>query len=456
MLLNDPIFLFLFLPAALLIYWNVRPGYRPYVILASSLLFVSCNGFHHLGFFLLTTAVNWFLLSRITGRSENVKKHLTVTVAWNVAFLCLFKYYGFINKNVGFVLPNTLPEMNLILPVGISYYTFVMISCAVDASRRLPVKKLSLTEYLNYVSFFPKFICGPITKSVDFGNQITEPVFRNKTGNISSGIAFIIIGLAKKALVADVIARKVNTSLWLSCGTLNFCDAWIAAFAYTLQIYFDFSGYSDMAVGIGRLFGLELPINFNAPYQSKNFREFWKRWHISLSEWLMQYIYIPLGGSRKSAASAYCNILITMLICGIWHGASFTFLMWGAIHGTLLVVFRMFRSCWDAIPPFLARAAMLPLITMTWVYFRAPSIAEGNAMIEAMTGISRFSLAPAAKYEAGFVITLAVGFFYTQFMKDTSEINLELNFQWVVMLTLLGIFSILMTGQKTEFLYLRF
>jgi alginate O-acetyltransferase complex protein AlgI len=452
---TNPLFLFVFLPIAILTYWNVRSVYRSHVILISSLMFIALLSIYDLTLLLITIFVNWIFICKFTTERNN-NKALIVPILWNISFLGLFKYYHFITDNINPILPKDLPNISLILPVGISYYTFVLLAYLIDFYKENLITKPKFIDFVNYISFFPKFISGPITKSDSFGNQLHEKAEIIKPGYAAAGLSLIIIGLSKKILIADVIARNINTSLWLQCESLDFWGAWIAALGYTLQLYFDFSGYSDMAVGIGRLFGFELPINFNAPYQSLNFRDFWRRWHISLSDWLKRYLYISLGGSARSTLRTYFNIFVTMVICGLWHGASWTFVIWGSLHGVMLIFYRIAHRWWDAIPSITARVIMLPLIVMSWVYFRAPSVTEGNAVFKAMFGVAGFDSPATFDYQPDFIIAMAAGIIYTQFFKDTKDLNFTFNSKWIFLLVTMGVFSVLMMDADAEFLYLRF
>jgi D-alanyl-lipoteichoic acid acyltransferase DltB (MBOAT superfamily) len=448
---------FAFLVATLFLYWKVpTERERAIVLFSASMVFYGCYSIYYLGLLVASIAINLVFLRYIWKEQHPVRLIMIIGVFFNLSILALFKYYNFFATNINLLSPFLLPILTLSLPMGISYYTFVIIGYLIDAYRDKKYSRPSLLGFINYITFFPKIISGPITTSRDFYPLVANPPDRLAEYQVSTGISLIIIGLAKKTLIADVIAYGINEPLWTQWKTLQFWDAWLAATGYTLQLYFDFSGYSDMAVGIGMLFGLTLPFNFNSPYQALNFSDFWRRWHITLSNWLATYCYIPLGGSRGSKLTRYRNVLITMSLCGLWHGANWTFIIWGAVHGFLIIIYRLFQSQWDRVPRIAIRIIMFFLIVMSWVFFRAPSVEAGVNIFKSMFGFNGMGSISNLWANKSLLLAMVVGLIYTQFLKDTKEISLAWNWKWAVILSVLAVFGILMMQTKSEFLYLRF
>ncbi len=313
-----------------------------------------------------------------------------LAVVFDLTFLAFFKYADFMLWNVNELFGWSFPLLHIGLPLGISFYTFTQLAFLVDAYRK-QVRDLSPTNYLLFVTYFPHLIAGPILHHATMMPQFAQrKVYQPQTAEITIGLVFFTMGLAKKVLLADSFALWANPIFAASATDthIHFWDAWIGLLTYSLQIYFDFSGYSDMAVGLSKLFGIDIPFNFNSPYKSRSIIEFWKRWHITLSIFLRDYVYIPLGGNRRG--SRYVNLIVTMLIGGLWHGASWTFVVWGGLHGFYLVVNHLWRYvklklAWQ--PSFLTRHCSLPLtfavVLFAWIFFRAESFESAMRLIEA-------------------------------------------------------------------------
>jgi alginate O-acetyltransferase complex protein AlgI len=270
----------------------------------------------------------------------------------------------------------------VILPLGISFYTFHTISYIVDCHRRVIKPTRNFFEFSCYVSLFCQLVAGPIVRFRQIEGDLESLGSADRRAGWSRGWSFFVIGMLKKVLIADSIAAVIDPAL-ANYATLSTAGAWAAMLGYTFQLYFDFSGYSDMAVGLGQLFGLRIPQNFDSPYKAVDPSDFWRRWHISLSTCLRDYLYVPLGGNRRHT---YRNLLLTMLVGGLWHGASWTFLVWGAYHGLLLVAYKRFGARWDALPRALRRTAMLLLVCVGWVFFRATSFEMAGALLAKMFG----------------------------------------------------------------------
>jgi D-alanyl-lipoteichoic acid acyltransferase DltB (MBOAT superfamily) len=343
----------------------------------------------------LSVLFNFFVGSRIS-ISRTPKIWLIFGVFCNLACLFYFKYFNFFFdalQDAKFI--HSLPD-RIELPVGISFYTFTQVAYLVDRYR----KKVSENDALNYalfVTFFPHLIAGPILHHAEMMPQFKDRRRSSVVENISSGIPMFAIGLFKKTWIADSVATVAN--LVFSQDHLyqppNFILAWAAALAYALQIYFDFSGYSDMAIGISKMFGIDLPINFNSPYKAKSISDFWRRWHITLSRFLRDYLYIPLGGNRRGTTRRYVNLFLTMVLGGFWHGAGWTFILWGALHGAYLIIEQLWsvardRAKMPKCPLWLAQGLTLLAVVFAWVPFRASNLRSTILSWEGMLGFGGF------------------------------------------------------------------
>lgn len=298
---------------------------------------------------------------------------LILSVIFNIGLLIVFKYTGFIVENINTIFGKIiLPNPNISLPIGISFFTFQAMSYVFDVYRKETPVNRNVLDVALYISFFPQLIAGPIVRYHDINEQIKNRT--HSTAKFASGVSRFVIGLSKKVLIANVMAKLCDTVYGLPHESLTIALAWFGAFAYMLQIYFDFSGYSDMAIGLAKLFGFELLENFNYPYISRSIREFWKRWHISLSTWFRDYLYIPLGGNRKGLVHTYINQIVVMLLCGLWHGANWTFVVWGIYHALLQMLEKtpvgvFLQKLWRP----LQHIYVIFTVLIGWVFFRAES-----------------------------------------------------------------------------------
>ncbi len=409
MLFNSYTFLLVFLPIALLGWHALRRA--PFRVVLGWLVMVSFvfygvwnpdpNGPWSPKYLLLilgSCTANYYL-----GRSLSALKHsrpgkllLTAAVTANLALLGYFKYAGFlagITKSLtGW--PTTVPE--IVLPLAISFFTFLQIAYLVDAYRG-ETEEYHFTDYLLFVTFFPHLIAGPLIH-----HREMMPQFRKRHHgwhrDFPVALGIFLCGLFKKVVIADNLARIATPVFGLAAADgrdPTMAEAWVGAVAYALQLYFDFSGYSDMALGAARLFGIRFPLNFHSPYKADSIVEFWRRWHMTLSRFLRDYLYIPLGGNRKGPSRRYVNLFLTMLFGGIWHGAGWTFVMWGALHGTYLCANHAWlglrkKLAWPALPKPLAIAVTFLAVLVGWVYFRAHDFASANRMLASMAGLNGF------------------------------------------------------------------
>lgn len=389
MLFNSYVFVLFFLPFVILGYYGInRTGkYR-----CSSLFLLSCS----LWFYAYTN-VSWLpviigsillnylfyvLLKRGQAESESLvarKIILAVAVSANLGILFYLKYYNFFVDSLNLFFGMNLTIKNILLPMGISFMVFQQIAFAVDTYRG-EITECGLLEYAVFVTFFPHLLSGPIIRHSDF-----FPLFRDEKrkrvdwDRMSAGIYMFAMGMGKKVLLADVFGRAVNAGYDM-LPELNTVSAWFVSFAYTLQIYFDFSGYTDMAIGISRMLNLDLPANFNSPYKAKTIIEFWDRWHMTLTGFFTRYLYIPLGGSRKGKMRTWMNTMIVFLCSGLWHGAGWTYICWGFLHGIFLIVTKRFRSRIEKLPGAINRVVTLLFVNMTWILFRAESFGTARVM----------------------------------------------------------------------------
>ncbi|MDD4287431.1 MAG: MBOAT family protein [Candidatus Peribacteraceae bacterium] len=404
MAFDSPQFLFGFLPAVLLVILVLQ--YTGKLRLATQVLIVASLVFY--GWWkpaTLLVLLGSVLFNYLCGLALIQKRNralLAFAITGNVLLLGYFKYLNFFADTLRSLGAGHLPAVSVMLPLGISFFTFTQIAYLVDTYRGV-TRERNLLNYVLFVTFFPNLLAGPITHHADLLPQFKTAPGRAISRNVAVGLTVLIIGLCKKVLLADTVGAYANLVFNAAASTSpSFADAWMGALAYSFQLYFDFSGYSDMAIGIAHMMGISLPMNFNAPYRSPSIREFWKRWHITLSRFLMTYLYIPLGGSRHGQARTLLNLFLTMLIGGLWHGAGWTFIVWGAWHGGFLVLHRIWLK--TAEYPLLRVAAVpirlcaVPLtflmITVGWVFFRAENIATALTLLKSMAGLHGVAFSP--------------------------------------------------------------
>ncbi len=395
MYFNSLTFLAFYLILVGLVGVNRRAGYRKSVLLVASYVFYGWWDYRFLGLIWISTAVDYVLglLLEAEERPARRRIYLIISLVSNLGILGFFKYCDFFidsaNSVFGF-LGFSVSTLNVLLPVGISFYTFQTLSYTIDVYRgRLPATR-NLLDFALFIGFFPQLVAGPIVRAIDFLPQLCRPI-RLNAENFNVGFQIFLFGLVKKVVFADNLGVYVDT-VYGAPGVFDSPTLICATMAYALQIYFDFSGYSDMAIGLARTFGFTLPQNFNMPYLARNVGDFWHRWHISLSTWLRDYLYIPLGGNRLGEFRTCLNLMITMLLGGLWHGASLNFLLWGALHGVALVVHRTFarivRLEGGVFTQFLGWLATLSVVLLCWVFFRQQDIGLAFQMCAKMAAFS--------------------------------------------------------------------
>jgi alginate O-acetyltransferase complex protein AlgI len=464
MLFNSFIFLLAFLPVTYVVFWLLRSASARYVWLAiTGYVFY---GYWDPRFCLLmafSTAVSYFAgLGMLRWTDPHRRKLcLVIPVVVDLSLLGFFKYANFA-LSTGRDAANlfgwdiNVPHYNIVLPIGISFYTFHTISYIVDSYRGTIKPTRNFFEYAAYVSLFSQLIAGPIVRFRQIEEDLENLGSADRTRWLSLGVRFFVIGLVEKVVVADYLAHFVDPAM-ANYQSLSTLGTWATVLAYTFQLYFDFSGYSTMAVGLGFMFGIRIPQNFNSPYKSLDPSDFWRRWHISLSSCLRDYVYIPLGGNRKGEVNTYLNLFLTMLIGGLWHGANWTFVIWGAYHGVLLAVHRRWGRAWDPLPAVFRQCAMFLLALTGWVLFRATSITMAMHLFRRMFVPTVGAMLP---QRAVLGVLLAVAAWWSMVGPNAFDIDRQITPRprhAVVLAAALGACLAIMAGSgSSPFLYFQF
>lgn len=464
MLFNSLIFILLFLPVTYGVFWSLKSSFARYV-------WLTVTGYVFYGYWdprfcllmLFSTLVSYLaglaLLRSQSPASRRWSAVIPITV--DLLILGFFKYADFVLASLDDVLRfanvGQMPlRLNIPLPIGISFYTFHTISYIIDSYRGAVKPTRNFFEFAAYVSLFSQLVAGPIVRFRQIEEDLERIGAADRLKWFGIGVSFFVFGLTEKVLVADYLADMANP-LWQSPGDLSTTGAWIAALAYTFQLYFDFSGYSTMAVGLGYLFGIRIPQNFNSPYQATNPSDFWRRWHISLSTCMRDYLYFPLGGNRLGPFRTNVNLMLTMLIGGLWHGANWTFVVWGLYHGLLLMAYRATAATWDRVPLSLQRIATFALVLIGWVFFRAESLPDAFEMLSRLflpTDGAGVDLLPRA------IPALAIAALWS--MAGPNAFDWHQGDRWrrawpYLVAFVFGIcFSIILSGRNSPFLYFQF
>ena len=415
MVFSSMVFLCIFLPVVFLLHL-LLPGIRAKngMLLLASLAFYAYGEPVYVILMIASAFVNYLSAILIGKNPAGKKAVMAVNVILNLGVLVLFKYTGFLAESVNTILGTAIPVPSIRLPIGISFFTFQAMSYVIDVYRGVTGAQKNFGKVLLYISFFPQLIAGPIVKYHDIAQEIEN---RTQTvDGVTDGIRRFVVGLSKKVLISNTVGLVADTLFAADVSGLNAAAAWIGAVSYMLQIYFDFSGYSDMAIGLGEMFGFHFKENFNYPYISGSIREFWRRWHMSLSGWFQEYLYIPLGGSRKGKIRTVINKFIVFLCTGIWHGANVTFLFWGLYHGCFLMledIVPAIREQGGKVKSFFQHIYTLLVVLIGFVFFRADSMHQGAAWIKTMfTGFGSNTAAMSLALEQLtplYLVTAAVG-----------------------------------------------
>jgi alginate O-acetyltransferase complex protein AlgI len=392
MVFSSSIFILFFLPAFLLIYYLLPVKFKNYFTLFASILFYSWGAPRFIFVILGTTFLDFHLVQWMSATRTKLHRQLmlSLSVSVNLGLLFYFKYSNFFVENVNAFLSlfgmTGIHWTKLVLPIGISFYTFETITYVVDVYRKIHKPLKNFWDYQLYIILFPKLIAGPIIRYHQLADQITDRSANETIDDKLAGFYRFVLGLAKKVIIANHMGQQADAIFALDYSHLSTSTAWIGILAYTFQIYFDFSGYSDMAIGIARMIGFRFPENFNNPYISQSITEFWRRWHMSLGAWMRNYLYIPLGGNRVSSKwRLYFNLWLVFLASGLWHGASWSFIVWGAYHGLFLVLERIFLlKVFKHIGKFLSTAFTFLVVIIGWVFFRVEALPDAFLYLHRM------------------------------------------------------------------------
>lgn len=456
MVFSSLYFLIFFLPLTLILYFVLPKCCRNTVLLLASLVFYAWGE----PIYILLMVIS-ILLSYLLGLQMESARHKTVylvlSVVLHVAILGFFKYYGFAVESINRWFSLSLPVRKLPLPIGISFYTFQALSYLIDVYRDRVKAQHNILHFSLYITMFPQLIAGPIVQYKDIELQLKDRVIT--TEKFCGGVERFVLGLGKKVLLANTLGQLAGDMQ--AASTPSALGAWLGLFAYTLQIYFDFSGYSDMAIGMGKMFGFSFPENFNYPYIADSIKDFWKRWHISLSSWFKEYVYIPLGGNRVGVLRHMFNIMVVWALTGLWHGASWNFVLWGMYYGVLLILEKyVFDLSLENTPIWIRRIVTLFLVMIGWVWFAFPDLSDAVRYLGALVGRYRLVDANALYALKGYAAQLILGiaaaepFLYKGYRKLTEKCA------FISVLTggVIYILSIafLVSGTYNPFLYFRF
>ena len=474
MVFNSFIFIFLLLPLTLLSYFlfdKISSLVGKIVLIISSLLFYLYGGWQ---FFLITLASIAFniVISLILGKINKGRKALFIVgIVINVLFLFVFKYTGFIANSI--FNANDI-RFNLALPLGISFYTFQQISY-LSCVYQKKVEKVDIIDYLAFASFFPKMMIGPLVEYDVFVNQLNDKDRKKfNIENFLCGFKMFAFGLFKKVVLADTLALAVNYG-FSNITDLQFIDTVVVTLSYTFQVYFDFSGYSDMAIGVAMMMNFDLPQNFNSPYRAYSVRDFWKRWHMSLTRFLTQYIYIPLGGNKKGTFRTCLNVLIVFLVSGIWHGANWTFILWGLIWGILSVIDRFLPRPKDTTQKIIGWMATFVIVNILWLLFRADSIGQWFEILKKLFSFTGLSLNNGLKSQFMPAFITPVKFLFgidnggvwlfaflglssiiCFFLKNNYQTRKDINIPYVLLSVVLFVFTLFCMTSESVFVYFGF
>ena len=429
---SSPVFLFVFLPILLIIYWLSPYKIKNYILLLASLLFYSWGEPRFILVVVVSVIIDFFLAKKIKKTEDKTKKGwLALSLVLNIGLLLYFKYANFFVGNVralyAYFGAQPFDWADVALPIGISFITFQKISYMVDVYRGTVEPQRKLTDLMLYILMFPQLIAGPIVRYKEIALQLTDRQATDTYARRVNGFFRFMVGLAKKVLIANVLAEYVDAVFAVSPDYMSSATAWMATLAYTFQIYFDFSGYSDMALGLGQMLGFRFPENFNFPYISQSITEFWRRWHITLSSWIKDYLYIPMGGNRVPVPRMYFNLCFAFFISGLWHGAAWTFIIWGLYHGLFLVLDKI------GMLKVLSKIGKLPSVVLTffvamigWVIFRAESMAYAFSFLRKMFAFDGRYDEFYCDRRFWFVFALAVIFSFMGYFKKMENIQYKI------------------------------
>ncbi len=454
-------FLYYFLPTVLILYFITPKKYKNILLLISSLLFYLYGEPKYIILMIIEIVLAYFE-AKLIEKYRN-KEIFIFSIFIHVLLLCIFKYTNFIIININSIFKTSITLLNIVLPIGISFYTFQIISYLIDVYREKVKAQKNFISLATYISLFPQLIAGPIVRYETINKELEN---RKQTfDDFSSGITRFVIGLSKKVLIANLLGELCN--IFILSNEMTVLAYWIYGISYSLQIYFDFSAYSDMAIGLGRMFGFHFMENFNYPYISKSITEFWRRWHISLSSWFKDYVYIPLGGSRKGKLKLIRNILIVWLLTGLWHGSEWTFVVWGLFIGIILVIEKLLNNYIEKLPNILKRLYTLFIIMISFIIFSSENI---NIALSNIIGLFNFNNPFINNFTIHYLkdygLLLIISMFLStpilkniiNKLKENKTYNKILNILEIIMvlILLMIVTSYLIDSSYNPFLYFRF
>ncbi|WP_323668159.1 MBOAT family O-acyltransferase [Aliarcobacter butzleri] len=471
MLFNSYEFIFIFLPVMFVVYFYLNSkrlilGAKIWLVVGS-LFFYSYWNVIYLPLILLSIFVNYGVgLSLVNHEKIRIssKTILSFGIVFNLGLLGYFKYTDFFLDNFNGIFGTNIPLPHIILPLGISFFTFTQIAFLVDAYKQ-EAKEYSLINYMLFVTYFPHLLAGPILHHKEMMPQFASKYNWVKNyRNIALGLFIFSIGLFKKVVIADTFAVWANAG-FDTATTLNLIEAWATSLSYTFQLYFDFSGYTDMAIGISLMFNIKLPINFNSPYKALSIQDFWRRWHMTLSRFLRDYLYIPLGGNRKGNIRTYVNLITTFLLGGLWHGAGWTFIIWGLLHGIALAIHRLWQSLGFRMNKILAWFITFNFINITWIFFRAKDFESAMKVFGSMFSfdnvvfeIKKIFVNIGSNDSKEIIIWIIISFILVLFFSNSMEKmrNFKTNKKIVFLTVFCFIIGVLSLDKISEFLYFNF
>ena len=478
MLFNSVFFILIFLPLFLLLWHGLKNvSHRLVILTLMSFFFYGYWDYRFVSLMFVSIVIDYWCGEKIAWNLSNNNKSraklwMRVSVFSNLTILGFFKYFNFFIDSLFAILPEDgiidKPMLEIVLPVGISFYTFQSMSYSIDLYKGNAKKIKSFLHFSAYVSMFPQLIAGPIVRYSDISEQLNSIKTRTNYEKIMEGLKIFAIGLVRKLFIADFFAAY-SDMFFAGAYDFQFIGAWIGVICYALQIYFDFSAYSEMAIGLGKMFGFEFPINFNSPYKAKSFSDFWLRWHITLSRFLRDYLYIPLGGNKLGTQRTYVNLMLTMLIGGLWHGAGWLFVIWGGLHGLYLAVERMIsrerlsKLWWYKYVVFM-------LVCIAWIFFRADNLdfamktlrsclfLEGIESFQGSYEIAGFAVPDFLRTYGGLKLMLALAgvFVLVRFVPNSSKLKLRFNIWTAVATAIVLYLCLLYVDRPSPFIYFQF
>ncbi len=455
MIFSSLTFLFVFLPITLVLYYLCRDiAWKNGLLLIASLIFYAWGEPVYVILMFLSILLNYYI-----GRDIDInhkKGTLALGIVINLFVLGYFKYSGFLVTSINSITGWTIPNRELALPIGISFYTFQAMSYLIDVYRKNSRSQSRFVPFAVYITMFPQLIAGPIVRYEDIEKQLTHRSFTGK--DFSNGVAIFIKGFAKKVILANSIGALHTQIVGLGLDKMSAATAWIGALAYTLQIYNDFSGYSDMAIGLGGMLGFHFPKNFDRPYCARSVTEFWRRWHISLGTWFREYVYIPLGGNRKGGARQVLNLFIVWALTGLWHGAAWNFVIWGLYYGILLIIEKfVLKKYMEKLPAVIRVVITFIIVVIGWVFFFSNSLGEAGAYLGVMFGASGIAADwTSLSYLAGYGALMVIAFIPAVIKERQNTVH-KGAVRWILYILIFILSLAFLVGESyNPFLYFRF